>query len=239
MKNNEGKSIIGGRLNQKGLTYMTDLTKKFAQFLLLGDTVRSFKIIEKLLHEGFTSLYIYENVIKEALYYIGYLWEIDEISVADEHLATGTADYVLTKLDFHLDQNDEQVIGSQKQVMLFCIEGEEHYVGIKMAASIFKQNSWNVKYLGPNLPLQHAIYYANKSKPDVICLSVTVSHHLKNLPEYIQTLEMLDHKPTIILGSRLAEKYDLSKFISNQTLIVPNLENLTVFINGQLIGIEA
>lgn len=54
MKNNEGKSIIGGRLNQKGLTYMTDLTKKFAQFLLLGDTVRSFKIIEKLLHEGFT-----------------------------------------------------------------------------------------------------------------------------------------------------------------------------------------
>lgn len=195
---------------------MTDLTKKFAQFLLHGDTVNSYKLVEKLLFEGFTSLYIYENVIKNALYYIGYLWELDEISVADEHLATGTADYILTKLDFILEQTDKQVKRKKKQAMLFCIEGEEHYIGIKMAAAIFKEHDWNVKYFGPNLPLQHAIYYANKSKPEMICLSVTVLHHLKALPEYIQTLESLAHKPTIIVGSRLAEKYDLSKFITAQ-----------------------
>lgn len=42
------------------------------------------------------------------MYYIGYLWEIDEISVADEHLATGTVDYVLTMLQFHLEQDMQQ-----------------------------------------------------------------------------------------------------------------------------------
>ncbi|WP_175638194.1 hypothetical protein [Metabacillus schmidteae] len=50
---------------------MNDLSKKLAQLLLSGDTVSSYKLVESLLYEGFTSLYIYENVIKEAMYYIG------------------------------------------------------------------------------------------------------------------------------------------------------------------------
>lgn len=87
---------------------MNVLSKKLAQLLLLGDTENSYKLVKSLLIEGLTSLYIYENIIKEVMYYIGYLWEIDEISVADEHLATGTVDYVLTMLQFHLEQDMQQ-----------------------------------------------------------------------------------------------------------------------------------
>nr|WP_156931988.1 hypothetical protein [Bacillus sp. J37] len=43
------------------------------------------------------------------MYYIGYLLEIDESSVADEHLITGTADYVLTRLQFRLEQDKQQI----------------------------------------------------------------------------------------------------------------------------------
>lgn len=58
------------------------------------------------------------------MYYIGYLLEIDESSVADEHLITGTADYVLTRLQFRLEQ-DKQQIERKKQVMIFCVESED------------------------------------------------------------------------------------------------------------------
>ncbi len=40
---------------------MNDLSKKLAKLLLLGDTGNSYKLIESLLFEGFTSLYIYVN----------------------------------------------------------------------------------------------------------------------------------------------------------------------------------
>lgn len=213
---------------------MNDLSKKLAQLLLSGDTVSSYKLVESLLFEGFTSLYIYENVMKEAMYYIGYLWEIDEISVADEHLATGTADYVLTKLQFHLEP-DKQQNEKKKQAMIFCVEGEEHYIGAKMAASVFKEHDWDVRYLGPNLPLQHTIYYANQSKPDIICISVTVSHHLKLLPEYIQALESLQQNFTIVVGSRLSDKYNLEKFTTKQTKIVKDLSELTSLITNDVV----
>ncbi|MBM7604324.1 methanogenic corrinoid protein MtbC1 [Metabacillus crassostreae] len=209
---------------------MTDLTKKFAHFLLLGDTASSYKLVEKLLLDGYSSLYIYEKIIKDALYYIGYLWEIDEIGIADEHLATGTADFIITKLQLLFKEHDNH---QQKQAMLFCLEGEEHYIGIKMAANIFKEHNWNVKYLGPNLPLQHAIYFANKSKPDVVCLSLTMSNQLKNLSHYITSLAELDHKPTIIVGSRLSVKYDLTNFIPKNAIVISNLEKLSSWITEQ------
>ena len=209
---------------------MTDLTKKFAHFLLLGDTASSYKLVEELLLDGYSSLYIYEKIIKDALYYIGYLWEIDEIGVADEHLATGTVDFIITKLQLFFNEHDNH---QQKQAMLFCLEGEEHYIGIKMAANIFKEHNWNVKYLGPNLPLQHAIYFANKLKPDVICLSLTMSNQLKNLSHYITSLAELDHKPTIIVGSRLSEKYDLTNFIPKNAIVISNIEKLSSWITEQ------
>ncbi|MCM3443169.1 cobalamin B12-binding domain-containing protein [Metabacillus halosaccharovorans] len=118
---------------------MNDLSRKLAQLLLLGDTMNSYKLVEDLLFEGFTTLNIYENVIRDAMYYIGYLWEIDEISVADEHLATGTADYVLTKLQFRLEQEKQQS-ERKKLAIVFCVEGEEHFLGAKMAASLFLKN---------------------------------------------------------------------------------------------------
>ncbi|TXC89825.1 cobalamin-binding protein [Metabacillus litoralis] len=217
---------------------MTDLTKKFAHFLLLADTTSSYRLVEKLLLDGYSSIYIYEKIIKDALYYIGYLWEIDEIGVADEHLATGTADFILTKLQLLVNERDNHS-NQQKQAMLFCLEGEEHYIGIKMAANIFKEHNWNVKYLGPNLPLQHAIYFANKSKPDVICLSLTMSNQLKNLPNYITSLAELDHKPTIIVGSRLFEKYDLTKFIPKNTIVISDLEKLSSWITEQKVLAKA
>ncbi|WP_394185679.1 cobalamin B12-binding domain-containing protein [Metabacillus halosaccharovorans] len=212
---------------------MNDLSRKLAQLLLLGDTMNSYKLVEDLLFEGFTTLNIYENVIRDAMYYIGYLCKIDEISVADEHLATGTADYVLTKLQFRLEQEKQQS-ERKKLAIVFCVEGEEHFLGAKMAASLFKEHGWDVRYLGPNLPLQHAIFYANKSKPDMICISVTVSHNLKLLPEYLHALESLDQNFTILIGSRLSEKYNLEKFLTNRTKIVRDLSEMTSIITNEV-----
>lgn len=117
--------------------------------------------------------------------------------------------------------------------MIFCVEGEEHYIGAKMA--VFKEHNWDVRYLGPNLPLQHAIYYANNSKPNIFCISVTVSHHLKLLPEYIHALESMQQNFTIVVGSGLSAKYNLEKFTTKQTKIVKDLSELTSIITNDVV----
>lgn len=44
--------------------------------------------------------------------------------------------------------------------------------------------------------------------PDVIGLSVSIAYNLPNLQTYVKALEDLNYGPTVLVGGRLAEKYD-------------------------------
>ncbi len=70
-----------------------------------------------------------------------------------------------------------------------------------------------------------------------MCISFSVSHHLKLLPEYIQVLETLNHPFTILVGSRLSDKYkyNLEKFTSHRTKIVENLSEMTSIITNNAV----
>ena len=64
------------------------------------------------------------------MYYIGELWENNEISVADEHLATAVCDMILTELSQEKTKN----VTIDKKVMLLGLEEEQHYIGLRMVA---------------------------------------------------------------------------------------------------------
>jgi methanogenic corrinoid protein MtbC1 len=63
--------------------------------LLEGDVQKSWLLIAIYIEEGHSSTDVYTFLI-EAMYEIGKRWQENKISVADEHLATATCDYVIT-----------------------------------------------------------------------------------------------------------------------------------------------
>jgi methanogenic corrinoid protein MtbC1 len=162
---------------------------------------------------------LFRDLFTPAMYMIGDLWENNEISVADEHLATGVCDFVLSRM-FNVS---EERIG-QKKAMFLCLQGEQHYLGIKMINSLFEEKGWETKYFGASLPLEYALKSALQWKPGVIGLSVSIVYNLPVLKNYVRTLAALPHKPVILIGGRLAEKYDLMPYTNNQGIIIKNLE---------------
>lgn len=122
--------------------------------------------------------------MRNALYYVGDLWKNNEMTVADEHLATGTTDIILTR--YLLEKKEME---PSKRVLFFCIEVEAHVLGLKMVSSFFKENGWDTQFLGANLPLKYAVYSEKKWKASVIGISVTMVHHIPLLPNYIMELE--------------------------------------------------
>ncbi|WP_373323212.1 cobalamin B12-binding domain-containing protein [Alkalihalobacterium chitinilyticum] len=141
--------------------------KKLALQLLKGDIHSSWKIIHNLDQIGMNSCYIYDQALRNAMYYIGDLWKNNEITVADEHLATGTADIILTRYIL-----EKKGMEPSKRALFFCIEGEEHVLGLKMVSSFFKEKGWDTQFLGANLPLEYVVYSAKKWKPSVIGISI-------------------------------------------------------------------
>jgi methanogenic corrinoid protein MtbC1 len=204
----------------------TSEAEKLARLFLEGDHGKALEFVRQQPNQN--RLFLFQNLFTPAMYLIGDLWENNEISVADEHLATGVCDFVLSRL-FQISAAETE---SDKKAMLLCLQGEQHYLGIKMINSLFEENGWQTKYFGASLPLEYALKTALKWKPEVIGLSVSIVYNLPLLKNYVRTLGALPHKPVILIGGRLADKYDLRSYTNHQGIIIKNLEQADKWLNG-------
>ncbi|WP_239422044.1 cobalamin-dependent protein [Bacillus sp. CGMCC 1.16541] len=203
--------------------------EKLANLLLQGDEDRAWKLILEEHRKGMSSVTLFQELIAPSMTYIGELWETNEIKVADEHLATMTCDYLLSRYQMlqQKDQNKQHV----KKAMFLCLEDEQHYLGIKMVSLLFEEHGWDTQLLGANLPLEYTLSAAKKWKPDVIGLSFSILYHATKLSEYVIELEQLDHKPMIVIGGRLVSHYDFSNYSQNQTKVIQSLTELSNWLS--------
>ncbi|RDY70895.1 cobalamin-binding domain protein [Halobacillus trueperi] len=203
--------------------------EQLAHYFLQGDDQGAIEFIKTML-EKYPRAYLYGDIITPAMYYVGELWERNEISVADEHLATAICDFVLSKLDAesgHVSRKQQKNF----KAMLFGVEEEQHYIGLKMVADTFKEHGWRVRYLGPALPMEHSFTQIEKYRPDVIGISAALPYRLKTIKMVLEHFAELDWNPLIMIGGRLAKEYNLKEFESDQVMVVKDLGDLKRWFN--------
>ncbi|KZR57097.1 cobalamin B12-binding domain-containing protein [Pseudobacillus badius] len=200
---------------------------ELAGYLLEGDVLASIDFLKG--KQELTTLEVFDQLLTPAMQYVGELWESNKITVADEHLATGTCDFVLSSL-FPWQKEHSS---TNKKAMFLCPEGERHYLGLKMVSSLFVEAGWSVRLFGSDLPLESAWKAAERWQPDVIGLSVAIVYHLPLLQDYIQRLSGLSSQPSIILGGRLAGMYDLQSYCSEKTVIFQDLHAAHLWLHTQ------
>lgn len=192
---------------------------EFAHFLLNGDEHSAVKLIKA--HSRLSRLELFDEIFTPAMRHVGTLWENNEITVADEHLASVVCDFIVTAL--FPSMHHSASLG-RKKAMLMCVEGEQHYLGLKMVNSLFEQYGWETHYLGPNMPLAYAVKKAELWKPEVICLSISIVYHLPNIKKYVDALSALPNHPAILIGGRIVNQYDLHPYCSSQTEIMYDIK---------------
>ncbi|WP_226670118.1 B12-binding domain-containing protein [Metabacillus litoralis] len=200
--------------------------EEFASYLLIGDEDMAWDITIKAIERDAGRTELFEELITKAMQYIGYLWENDQITVADEHLATSTCEYILARFHNYMKKEQKLRLFAEKKALFLCLENEQHTIGLKMASQLFEEYGWKTQLLGANLPLEYALQSASKWKPDVIGLSFSIWYHAEILAKYIQALEDLPHKPVVIVGGRLLSNYDFSSYCSDKTCLFPSLNEL-------------
>ena len=169
---------------------------QLSDLFLQGQEEEALKYVQDFL-ENHSHEQLYGELLTPAMYRIGELWEQNEISVAEEHLATAVCDFILSATELR-NKNKE---GRQK-AMIFGPEGEEHYIGLKMVAAMFREEGYEVRYMGPNLPLDSALQLAEDWKPDVVAVSGALAHRLPVLKTYAEAFSQVVPKPAILIGGR-------------------------------------
>lgn len=177
------------------------------------------------------------EALTSAMQYIGKLWEENKISVADEHLATTTCDFVLSRYAY--TKKLSKAPSNGRRALFLCIDQEQHYLGLKMISLLFQEYGWETKLLGANLPLEYAIDTTKKWQPSVVGISIAILYHAEKLKEYVTEIESLSTQTEVLVGGRLAGMYDLSNFCSEDTTLVPSLEEVKIWLEKQKNGVSS
>ena len=182
---------------RKGIVWEA-FKKDYLKALLAGDRMAAGEVVESLLASSIDLPAIYLNVLSPVMVQIGDLWGRGVINVAQEKLATQITLGQMAKL--RLLQVGPRP--SAHRILVSCVEGEEHFIGARMAADLFMMEGWAVDFLGPNVPGVSLIEMIKSRRPQLVALSATMQRHVKNAKRLIRQVTALSPRPKLLLGGQ-------------------------------------
>jgi methanogenic corrinoid protein MtbC1 len=170
----------------------------FLSAILAGERRAAVNIIEEALKDGAPLVDIYVDVIAQALKRIGKLWESNQITVAQEHLATAITQFVIASVYPRMKTTGPR----RGQMVVTGVAGELHQIGANLVADAMETQGWDVSFLGTNVPSGAIVEAVQKNSSDVLCISTTL---IANLPTVADLIGMVRARlgkdaPRIVVG---------------------------------------
>jgi MerR family transcriptional regulator, light-induced transcriptional regulator len=139
-------------------------------------------------------LHVFEPVLRET----GRRWQVNRISVAEEHYITAATQLAMSQLSPHIFRTPR--IG--RTVLATCVGGELHEVGLHMVADLFELAGWDSHYLGADAPSQAVAEFASVRGVDLVAVSATLPSHRDEVTRMVAVLRAATDAP-ILVGGRL------------------------------------
>lgn len=151
---------------------------------------------------------------------LGEWWETDKLPFTDVAMATSRIQSMLRRMPS--DRSGVRALSSNGAV--FCaVPGEQHTLGVMMAADLFRRNGWDVGLL---LGLEHAEIVQRLERDDrkVIGLSCSGDHSVTALERLMIALRKRRKDARIILSGQIANDADALSRLPKPDAIVSSME---------------
>ena len=190
---NNHENMIQLSISGEGLTFSlqsetTAMQEVFLSLLLHGDSKGSLQLANSSIQTIDDVKRFYLDVVCPDMYRIGLLWERNEISVAEEHVATA----IVGRIAAALYPRFANVDAHRGKVVVTAGPNEFHEVGARMLADFLEMEGWDMTYLGANTPKEELLSILKQYKPFMVALSVATVFNLDNAR---QTIEMIKSDP--------------------------------------------
>lgn len=150
-------------------------------------------ITEAFIHYPADSVLL--DVLTPALVRIGEAWASGEATVAVEHFIVHVVrQRLMAMLAAHPG------IEGQPAVLLACLPGEQHELGLMMLALFLCWAGARPFYFGANMPVDELARLGELARFDAICLSGSPAADWSALPALTEALAAQSHRPAIFLG---------------------------------------
>ncbi len=194
----------------------SDFARMYLMHLLKRDQMEAERLITELTKNGLTFSQICEGVLVPAMAEIGYLWQIQEASIADEHYCTNATHRILEGLRGKTPR--KELNGYLMVSASVC--GDMHDLGIKIMSAIYEMQGWTVECLGSNTPTQEIV---NSVAPQIyrgganlLALSASTSLRIRAVQSVIACVRATDagkNIPILVGGPPFQNRNDLWRLV--------------------------
>ncbi|HEX6159503.1 MAG TPA: cobalamin-dependent protein [Thermoanaerobaculia bacterium] len=158
------------------------LATEYLGDLLRGNRREATKRILDALEAGVTPRDLYVRVFEPVQQEIGRLWQLNRVSVAQEHFCTAATQQVMTQLYSRIFTGEKH----DRRVVAMAVGGEQHEVGIRIITDLLELEGWQTWYLGANVPPRAAVAMCVEHRADVLLVSATLPPHIAAANEIIR-----------------------------------------------------
>ena len=176
--------------------------------LLRGSRRDALQIVTGALDGGASIRDVYRHVFEPVQQEIGRLWQLNQVSVAQEHFCTAATQHIMTQLYARVFAGER----TERRAMAMCVGGELHEVGLRIITDLLELEGWQTWYLGASVPPAAAVQLCVEHKADVLLVSATLPPHIAAVAEVVRLFKArreLDRARVIVGGRAFRTTPDL------------------------------
>ncbi len=188
---------------------LVELQSAYLQSMKIGSGRAADQVIQQALDRRMSVNDIYLEIFQTTGYAIGRLWQRNEYTVAQEHLATAIIERQMGELHPLFRPQREK----PTTLVIGCVDKELHRVGARMVADFFEQDGWTVHYLGATVPTEHFIALAREMKADLIGLASQLIYTIPAVSAFVRELDRqgMAGIPVMVGGMAFAQQPELAE----------------------------
>jgi MerR family transcriptional regulator, light-induced transcriptional regulator len=175
---------------------LSDLSGPFLLALLGGDEAAVEGLVSRSRSLGADTALVVRDLVMPALSEIGRMWARGEASIAEEHLATTLLSRVLSRSS----GGSGAPAGTSRRIVLACLAGEFHDLGIRFLADVAREAGWDAESLGANVPREALVHFVTQRPPAALALSVSLAGHVPEAAKTIDEVRAAAPGITVLVG---------------------------------------
>lgn len=160
------------------------LAAEYLNALLQGERHTANDLILEAVKNGADIKDIYLFVFQRAQHEIGRLWQMNRISVAQEHYCTAATQMIMSQLYPYIFTSEK----NGRTMVATCVSGDLHEIGARIVSDFFEMDGWNTYYLGANVPTRSVLQILSERQADLIVISATMTYHVSHVRELIAAI---------------------------------------------------
>lgn len=163
---------------------LDELARQFLDALLQAERRAASRLILEAVQNGVAITDIYLQVFQRTQWEIGRLWQLNQISVAEEHFCTAATQMIMSQLYPYIFTGERK----ERSAVIACVGKELHEIGAYMVADFLEMNGWNTYFLGANTPPSDILQAVAERQANILALSATMTFHVSDVADIISRL---------------------------------------------------